>query len=271
MWIYYSHVTMGAASVVSLLALIWLATRKNPVTVIWRAVRYARAEHRALGLVVTAYAMVALNLLANRFEGRLARSPHWDFTSAVSKVGTNLLLFLQQLEWPPITHVLTFVYVILFPLLMLGALLVYAANQDLAAMKSHVISYWVNYLAALPFYLWVPVREAWTGGAGVRFLIPQVFPGFEQVVRPHSGLDNCIPSLHTSLALTYALVAWRQGYRRLAVVLSISAGLVMLSTLYLGVHWLLDMLGGVALAVVASGYLVVSSSATADSRLRTNP
>ncbi|MFZ5825969.1 MAG: phosphatase PAP2 family protein [Bacillota bacterium] len=271
MWIYSSHVAMGVASVVSLLALVWLATRQNPLTLGWRAVRYVLADNRALALVVLAYAMIAFNLLENRLETRLAKTIRWDFTDAVSKVGTNLILLLQQLEWPPVTHLLTFVYVILFPLLMLAGLLVYAANRDLAAMKNLVYGYWVNYLVALPFYLWVPVKEAWAGGAGIRFLIPEVFPGFEQIVRPHSGLDNCIPSLHTSLAITYALVAWRQGYRRLAIVLSVCAGLVMLSTLYLGVHWLLDMLAGVALGVVASGYLVVPSPTTADGRLRTNP
>lgn len=271
MWIYASHLAMGAVSVGSLLALLRLATRQNPFSTIWRACRYILAEHRALALVALAYAMIAFNLLETRLEAGLVDSVRWDFTHAISQVGTGLILALQRLEWPPLTHLLTFVYVILFPMLMLGALMVYAANRDLGAIRNHVVSYWVNYLVALPFYLWVPVREAWAGGVGVRFLIPQVFPGFEQVVRPHSGLDNCIPSLHTSLALTYALVAWRQGYRRLAMVLSICAGLVMLSTLYLGVHWFLDLLGGVALGALASGYLTLPAPATAESRLQPNP
>ncbi|MFZ5817070.1 MAG: phosphatase PAP2 family protein [Bacillota bacterium] len=271
MWIYSSHLTMAAASVSSLLVLLWLATRRNPLIVLWHAIRYVFAEHRAMGLVALAYAMVAVNLLQVRLETRLSQTVTWDFTAAVSQVGTEFLLLLQRLEWPPLTHLLTFVYVILFTMLMLGSMIFYAAQRDLAALKNHVISYWVNYLVALPFYFWFPVNEAWAGGKGVQFLIPKIFPGFEQVVRPHSDLDNCFPSLHTSLALTYALVAWRHGYRRLAIVLSVAAGLVMLSTLYLGVHWVLDMIFGSVLALFASGYLTMPSPAGAEGRLRTNP
>jgi membrane-associated phospholipid phosphatase len=271
MWIYSSPLTIGAVATASCLALLWIATRRNPLTTVWRALCYVLSDHRALAIVALAYAMLAFNLLETRLEAELAHKVTWDFTHTVSQFGTDLLLLLQRMEWAPLTHLLTFVYVILFTVLMLGAMLVYAANRDLAALKNHVVSYWVNYLVALPFYLWFPVSEAWAGGRGIRFLIPQVFPGFEQIIRPHSGLDNCFPSLHTSLALTYALVAWRHGYRRLATVLGIGAGLVMLSTLYLGVHWVLDMLAGTVLAVLASGYLTLPSPATADRGLRTNP
>lgn len=271
MWIYSSQLSIVAVSVVTCLALLWLATRRNPLTIVWRAIRYVLSDHRALAVGAAAYGMLALNLLELRFEQLLARKVAWDFTHSVSQVGADLLRLLQRLEWAPLTHLLTFAYVILFTVLMIAALLVYAANRDLTALKNHVASFWINYLVALPFYLWFPVKEAWASGQSIQFLIPQIFPGFDQVIRPHSGLDNCFPSLHTSLALTYALVAWRQGYRRLAVVLSVGAGLVMLSTLYLGVHWILDMLAGTVLAVLASGYLTLPSPARAQRGLRTNP
>lgn len=271
MWIYSSLWTVVATSAVTVLLMIWLVTGKNPFLQIVQAAQYIRTEPRAVALIAAAYGMIALNLLIARVEAHYSRSVTWDFTTAVAKVGTGLLLFLQRLEWLPLTHLLTFVYVILFTMMMLGAVIVYLANRDIAALKNHVISYWVNYLVALPFYLWFPVNEAWYAGRGIRFLIPDVFPAFEQVMRPHSGLNNCFPSLHTSLALTYALVAWRQGYRKLAIFLSVAAGLVMLSTLYLGIHWVLDMFFGAVLAVLASGYLTLPKPATARGRLRTDP
>ncbi|HWI61267.1 MAG TPA: phosphatase PAP2 family protein, partial [Symbiobacteriaceae bacterium] len=160
-----------------------------------------------------------------------------------------------RFEWDPLTHSLTFVYIIVFPLLMLSSLVVYSARNDLESLKRLLTGYWLNYLVAVPFYIWMPVKEAWAGTAGVRFLIPVAYPAFEAEYRVYSALDNCFPSLHTSLAVTYALIAWRCGYRRLAIVLSVAAGLVMLSTLYLGVHWVPDLFAGVALATVASGWL----------------
>jgi len=270
MWIYSSSWSMGIVGVASALALLWLVDRQSPLRTIWSALRYLVTEHRALGLFVGAYAMLALNLLEGQLEARMAASVTWDFTRQISQVGTGFLMALQRLEWPPLTHLLTYVYVILFPVLMIGALLYYLARRDLTAVKNHVFGYWANYLVALPLYLWFPVKEAWAGGVGIRFLIPEIFPAFEQVLRPHSGLDNCFPSLHTSLALTYALVAFRNGHKRLGVVLGVGAGLVMLSTLYLGVHWVLDMVAGSLLAVIASGYLADILPST-QPKFRTDP
>ncbi len=271
MWIYSSSWSLGASGVVMGLVALWLVTGRNPFGVIWSALRVLVTEHRFLALVLLAYSMLALNLLEARVEANMAPSITWDFTRQVAQVGTGFLLALQRLEWAPLTHLFTFVYVILFPVLMIAALLHYVAIRDFAALRNHVVGYWVNYLVALPFYLWFPVKEAWAGGVGVRFLIPQVFLAFEQVYRPHSGLDNCFPSLHTSLALTYALVAYRNGHKRLGAVLGVGAGLVMFSTLYLGVHWVLDVAAGSLLALLASGYVTDLLPATTQPNFRTDP
>jgi len=79
----------------------------------------------------------------------------------------------------------------------------------------------------------------------------EVYRSFEGEYRVFSGMNNCFPSLHTSLSLTMALLATLTPYKRLARVLQVSAGLIILSTLYLGIHWLTDVIGGVFTAVVA--------------------
>jgi membrane-associated phospholipid phosphatase len=246
---------MFAASAFSLAALLWLGTGRNPLGTLARAARFMWSDARFLGALIAAVAMFLVDSVETMLEPRLARIVPWDFTHQVAQYGSSLVHALQRLEWPPLTHVLAFVYVILFPMFMLSALVIYAVQRDWVAVKRHLKGYYVNYLVALPFYIFVPVREAWAAGEGIRALIPTVYPAFEVQYRPYSGLDNCFPSLHTSLALTYALVAWRNGYRRLAVCLTVGAVLVMLSTLYLGIHWVPDMLAGSVLAVVASGVL----------------
>jgi membrane-associated phospholipid phosphatase len=212
---------------------------------------------------MAAVAMFVVDSVETHFEPWIGSHITWDFTQQLGHAGTNLLLAIQRLEWFPLTHVMTFIYVVAFPLFMLTGLVVYSAHGDWEAAKRLLTGYYLNYLVALPFYIFVPVKEAWAGGMGVRFLIPLIYPGFETQYRPYSGLDNCFPSLHTSLALTYALVAWRCGYRRLAIVLTIGAGLVMFSTLYLGIHWIPDMFAGAALAVLASGVLPAVAPAPA--------
>lgn len=235
------------------MGLLWLATRQNPVAMTAKALHTLRHDPRALPLLLGVAGVLVMNSLESRLEGLSTTRVTWDFTADVAQFGTGLLLGLQRLEWAPATHALTFVYIFLFQVLGIGSVLVYAALKDWTSLKRLFYGFFINYLVALPFYLFVPVKEAWAGGVGVKFLIPSVYPLFESQYRLLSALDNCFPSLHTSLALTYALVAVRSGHAGLARLLCIGAGLVMLSTLYLGVHWPLDMLAGICLAAVASG------------------
>lgn len=255
MWLYSSQGTLLAVSALTLLGMVWLATGRHPLQQLWRAGSALAGDRRFLWGLAGIGLVLAANAVQTRWETLRPGLIRWDFTGEVARTGGGFLLLLQRLEWAPATQVLTFAYVVLFPLLGLTSLVVYAARRDRGALERLFIGFFTNYLVALPFYVIFPVREAWAASAGVRFLIPTVYPAFEAAYRPFSGLDNCFPSLHTSLALTFALVAWRSGYRRLGTLLSGAAGLVMLSTLYLGVHWPLDLMAGAVLAAVAAGYL----------------
>lgn len=111
----------------------------------------------------------------------------------------------------------------------------------------------INYAVAIPFYLFFPVNEVWSyPPAAVEFRMLDVFPSFEENYRQLSGLDNCFPSLHTSISVTVALLASQSGNRRWAIFTSISALIVIFSIFYLGIHWLTDMIAGTILAITAS-------------------
>lgn len=255
MSLYSSTATIFTVGAASLLLLIAIIGRENPFrylrTSLERLIRSGQWVWLGMALIL----VLGSNWVELQLEIRYADVITWDYTNAAAEIGTGFLLALQRLEWAPLTHLLTYVYVIIFPLLGIASALVYSRERDWESLRRLGLGLVINYAVALPFYLLFPVKEAWAGDAGIRFLIPSVFPGFETIYRPMSGLDNCFPSLHTSLALTYALVALQSSNRRLSAVIGTAAGLVMLSTLYLGVHWVPDMLGGVILAVAASGYL----------------
>jgi membrane-associated phospholipid phosphatase len=227
---------------------IWLGTGRNPLAVAKGAVYAFQRKPLFLAFFTGMFGLLVVNWVENRFEEYLALWIPWDYTPFVARFGTDWLLATQRLEWAPLTDLLVYVYVILFPVLPLISIFIYAYHTDLRAVRILFRNFVNTYLVALPFYLFAPVREAWTEGLGVRFLIPSLYPGFEEQFRPWSALDNAFPSLHTSLAITVALVAWRSGYRRFALVLGAIAVVVAFSTLYLGVHWILDMIGGVVLA-----------------------
>lgn len=130
---------------------------------------------------------------------------------------------------------------------------VYLLDKNRVMLYATCYAIIINYAVAIPFYLYFPVNEVWSYvPAGVRFTMLDVFPKFEQEYRPLSGLNNCFPSLHTSISVTMALLAFRSGNRRWMVITSISAVVIVFGIFYLGIHWLTDMIGGTLLAVLAS-------------------
>lgn len=252
MWLYASPFTLWGAALITLGALLWTGTGRNPGEVLSAAVLTFRQERRFRWGMAGLLGLVGLNRLETWLDGLVAGWVPWDLTEWAVRAGGGLIPLLQQWEWPPITHLLTFVYVILFPLLVPGSFVLYASRRDWRAFRHLLVGNVALYLGALPFFILAPVREAWHATDRIVFLIPEIYPAFEEQFRPHSGLDNCFPSFHTGVAVLSLLIARHHGYRRLTSVLAVVAPLIMFSTLYLGVHWLPDMAAGALFALAAS-------------------
>jgi len=96
---------------------------------------------------------------------------------------------------------------------------------------------------------------------GPRNLMPEMVESLLYTSWPQSQLlmtqvntnTNVFPSLHASLSLTVAALAYRtrEVYPRWLFVAIFLAANVVVSTMYLGIHWLLDVVAGGVLALVA--------------------
>lgn len=178
-----------------------------------------------------------------------------DFTPWIHRMEGDLVAFLQStLLGEFLAPAWAWVYVFLYPALLLLPLVIYRAAGNTAATRGYIAAFVFNYAFALPFYLFVPVTETGASGLVMRVepLLDGVWPVFYQVVRSSSALDNCFPSLHTSLAMTVAFYAALHGPSRMRYVATVGAVLVMLSTWALGIHWVIDAAAGVLLGYLAA-------------------
>jgi len=205
-------------------------------------------------------------LLLNKYELHLEKWIHvsYDSTSALTGWEGAWPAWLQdQLRSDALTVVCAVFYLVLFQATLIASIGIYTYRRDWKLFYAFCVAVLLNYLIAVPFYLFVPVHEVWYVHSQVRFLLPSVFPTFEQEYRALSGLDNCFPSLHTSISVTLALLANRSGIRRWAVFTWINAVVILFSIFYLGIHWFTDMAAGVALALL-SVYVGLKAGARAD-------
>jgi membrane-associated phospholipid phosphatase len=163
---------------------------------------------------------------------------------------------------PPLTAYFSWVYVYGYAFLLSFPVIAYLALPRTTALRRVLVAYALNYGIGLALYTLVFAY-------GPRNVMPDMVTPLLFTNRPDVMLlasevnvnTNVFPSLHTSLAVTVGTFAvlTREEYPRwtpLAVPLSLS---VVVATMYLGIHWLTDVVAGFALAFgcVALAYRLV--------------
>jgi len=176
-----------------------------------------------------------------------------DFTPWIHAVEGDLVVRLQGLL---LGHALApfwvWLYIFGYPALLLVPAIVLHAQGRRQLLRAYIGAFLFNYVFALPFYLFAPVVESGLSHlAGADPILEQVWPQLLGLLRSSSAPDNCFPSLHTSCSLTAAFFCLRHGPARLARTVSLLALLIVASIYALGVHWVLDGVAGLALALLA--------------------
>ncbi|WP_245864039.1 phosphatase PAP2 family protein [Paenibacillus donghaensis] len=239
-------------TVVLVILLIWLGARRNPLMALVDTGRELLSSYKFLLLFAGMFGVLALNKYELNMEREMNLSS--DYTSFIYGLEGHFVQKLQELFYAPwLTPIIVFFYIFMLQAVLAASLGVYALGKNRVMLYATCYAIIINYAIAIPFYLYFPVDEVWSyAPAGVKFVMLEVFPRFEEEYRPLSGLNNCFPSLHTSISVTMALLAIRSGNRRWMVITGITAAIIVFGIFYLGIHWLTDMIGGSLLAVLAT-------------------
>jgi membrane-associated phospholipid phosphatase len=166
------------------------------------------------------------------FEGYLSFASH-DATSAVATYGY------------------TFSYFFVLPLVCLFVVWSLARREDPRPYRALSLAVAIDYAVSLPFFLFFPVPERWAYFESEAMLLSDKWSDrLIEAIRPISGLDNSFPSTHVSLIVLAATACFLFAvpFRKCTIPLG---GTVVLSTFVLGIHWLPDMLAGVAVGIAS--------------------
>jgi membrane-associated phospholipid phosphatase len=137
-------------------------------------------------------------------------------------------------------------YFVVFPALALALLVALAIRPDLAPFRVLCLAVAIDYVVSLPWFLFFPVPERWAYPESSAVLLSDQWTSMLiQSIRPLSGLNNSFPSTHTSLTIILVLVSWLFDVRWRVTVTALGT-MVILATFVLGIHWVPDILAGVA-------------------------
>jgi serine/threonine protein kinase/membrane-associated phospholipid phosphatase len=143
-------------------------------------------------------------------------------------------------------------YFFFLPLLGLATAAALARRADIMPFRTFSLGLTLTYLVGLPFFLFFPVLERWAyPESGAVLLSDRWSSRLIEAFRPISGLDNCFPSFHVSMTVVIVVCSFLFGLRFRWSVLALGAT-VILSTFVLGIHWMADIVAGLAAGIVGT-------------------
>src|SRR6185295_2903397 len=142
-------------------------------------------------------------------------------------------------------------YFVLFPAVALGVLIALARRAELAPFRVLCLAVVADYLASLPWFLLFPVPERWAYPESNAILLSDNWSSsLINSIRPVSALNNSFPSSHVSLTVIIIAVCWLCHVRLRTTVTALGT-MVIFATFVLGIHWLADILAGVAVGLLS--------------------
>jgi len=196
-------------------------------------------------LLVSAVGRSALQTVSELFGLRL--------TGLIYAIEGDFVAWVQAtFVTPELTVYFSGIYVYGYVFLLSFPFVAYLALPDATTLKRLIVAYALNYSIGLVIYTVVYAH-------GPRNLTPDMVtsllftynPDFMALTSEVNEAANVFPSLHTSLSVTVATFAvlTRGEYPRWTPVALWLSTSVVIATMYLGIHWLTDVVGGVALAL----------------------
>ncbi len=178
----------------------------------------------------------------------------WEVTEAFYDIEGGFVLWVQSYATPVATTYFSFIYIYGYVFLLVFPVVAYFALSDTRPLRELLTAYTLNYTLGLLCYVLVIAY-------GPRNMIPdlaeallyETYPQYQHLTRQVNRNTNVFPSLHTSLSATVAMFAYRTRdvypkWMLAAIFLAIS---VAISTMYLAIHWTIDVLAGIVLAYVS--------------------
>lgn len=171
----------------------------------------------------------------------------WRANHAMAALPFNDGRFLWSHRYAPLTRLMRWVYITGFDMVLwIPIVRSLVAFDAVKAARYSLGAHLIQFPLIMPFYTAIRVDEVWS----VLGDPDRIERGWTNEMRLDLGA-NCFPSMHTSVAFAILLLAQREKSRAFRWGMAAYATSVIVSTVYMEIHWLADVFGGLLLGLCA--------------------
>lgn len=177
-----------------------------------------------------------------------------DVTWIIFGIEGGLVGQIQQIATPELSAYFGFMYLFGYVVLIAFPALAYFSLPSLTHLKELLTAYIVNDSVGISIYILLIALGPRNLGRGLAEpILYDIHPEAAILTGTVNVPINVFPSLHASMAATAMFFAWRTRaiYPIWSVVATVYAVSIIFSTMYLGIHWFIDVFAGVVLAAIA--------------------
>lgn len=198
-------------------------------------------------------AVLALNKGLREWTWALSERVGYEATGLFYRIEGDLTATVQATIPETAAVYFAFVYMFGYALVIVAPVALYLFAESLRPLKTLLAAYTINYTVGIVVYTLVIAHGPRIASGSSEGILHEAFPFFTLLTRQVNSPTNVFPSLHTSMSVTVLLLAvlTRKQFPRWLSVTAVLTTSIVVSTVYLGIHWLVDVLAGVALAGLA--------------------
>ena len=173
----------------------------------------------------------------------------YDFANNIQHIEGNIIYLFSQYWTPAIVYFFVIMYIAIYPFTLWFSPIYFIAADEKKAMKTLAYGLLLIYSIALPFYLFMPITNVYTF-YNLESALNNVIPTVENFFYTTTIQNNCLPSLHVAMSILITRSVHLTGNKKLSYFTYFCTASVIISVIYLAIHWITDVICGTLLAIV---------------------
>jgi len=196
-------------------------------------------------------AVVVFHLIEVKFiDPAVTNWVGYDYANTLKGFENGFVYWFSQNWTHGIIHFFVLIYIAVYPFTLWFSPLYFTIANKKKALKSLTYGLLIIYLVSLPFYLFLPITNVYTFYE-TNSALETVIPSVENFFYSTTTTNNCLPSLHTAMTILVAYCLSLTGNKKIKIFGYFVMITVIISVIYLSIHWLTDVFAGALLSVGA--------------------